>query len=435
MIRPIGEAALRRLRLAVVGMSLLLLTQCAPVPRPVGPDAAIESPLMPLFESLRALETGAADGPVRILLVGDDHIAADRFSGRLRARFQERFGNAGRGMMPPGIPFDYYAPTGVGVGQKGGWWVEGGATPHDGPLGLTGFRLRGGTPGAELTLVSDEGFDSAVIEVLRAPGGGTATVEIDDVPVGSIATAAPTVGTARMELPTPAGSRRLTLRLVGDGPVTLLSWTVERDRRGVVLDSQGVIGATVDIIAAWDRSVIAAELAARRPALIMVAYGTNDARGGAVDTAAYRARFAERVRRLAAAAPGAGILVIGPPDSAQPVGTCTGSAPMPRSVSCTVPTADAADPAPSCHWQAPAGLAPVIAGQESAAIAAGYGFWDWRAMMGGACSIDRWARTVPALARSDRMRLRPDGYAASADALFDHLMAGYDAWRAAQSSQ
>src|SRR3546814_9816722 len=48
-------------------------------------------------------------------------------------------------------------------------------------------------------------------------------------------------------LDVPPGSHRLAVSPAGDGPVELLSWTVERNRPGVVLDSHGIVGATVRV--------------------------------------------------------------------------------------------------------------------------------------------------------------------------------------------
>src|SRR3546814_20054905 len=77
-------------------------------------------------------------------------------------------------------------------------------------------------------------------------------------------------------LDVPPGSHRLAVSPAGDGPVELLSWTVERNRPGVVLDSHGIVGATVRVAERWDRKTVAAELARRRPDMIVLAYGTNE---------------------------------------------------------------------------------------------------------------------------------------------------------------
>ncbi len=58
-----------------------------------------------------------------ILQIGDSHTEAEHFSGHLRALFQARFGNAGRGMLAPGSPVDYWRPYQVRAQQAGKWQV------------------------------------------------------------------------------------------------------------------------------------------------------------------------------------------------------------------------------------------------------------------------------------------------------------------------
>src|SRR6516162_2875045 len=72
--------------------------------------------------SLEQLRAGKLER-VSILQIGNSHTATDHFSGRLRDLFQEKFGNAGRGMMPAGYPFPYWRPYQVEVAQKGSWTV------------------------------------------------------------------------------------------------------------------------------------------------------------------------------------------------------------------------------------------------------------------------------------------------------------------------
>ena len=85
------------------GLLTLLIASCAP--RHVGFfDEAIasklgpEAPLLPLYREL------AFNPNVAILQIGDSHTANDSFSGRMRELFQARFGDAGRGVLPPGVP-------------------------------------------------------------------------------------------------------------------------------------------------------------------------------------------------------------------------------------------------------------------------------------------------------------------------------------------
>ncbi|MEE4295573.1 MAG: hypothetical protein V2J20_03020, partial [Wenzhouxiangella sp.] len=74
-------------------------------------------------KSLTALEQGQRT-QVRILQLGDSHTASDRFSGHLRRLFQRDYGNAGRGDLPPGLPWRLFSPTQVSVTQDGAWQLH-----------------------------------------------------------------------------------------------------------------------------------------------------------------------------------------------------------------------------------------------------------------------------------------------------------------------
>jgi len=405
----------------------------------VGAAGSDPAALDPLFRQLAALESGQRREPVVIVQLGDSHTAGDVFSGRLRDRFQSRFGRAGRGMLPPGSPFPYFRPTLVEVQQSAGWQVAGSFPSPDGGLfALSGFRITGRRPDDLLVLASTEpeGFDSVSLGIVRGPGGGTLRVAVDGEEVHRLSTAGNVVQAARLDLPVPAGSRRLELRPAGDGPVSLLSWTVERSGPGVVYDSHGVVGASVNVISAWEPGTVGWELADRDPALIVLAYGTNEAFHDDLTRGEYERDFAARLSFLEIAAPGAAILVVGPPDANRLPRGCTGNGREPLDFSCAPLTpaeaagyGDLAGSEALCRWHPPPNLEVVREVQRRIASQRGHYFWDWSAVMGGACGTHDWAAAQPPLAFPDHVHLKPDGYRRSADALFRVLMAEYDAHR------
>src|ERR1700742_5149784 len=69
---------------------------------------------------LKALQTAGAR-PVHILQIGDSHTANDNFAGAWRDILQARYGDAGRGVLPPGRPWAGYAMKQVTVSQSPGW--------------------------------------------------------------------------------------------------------------------------------------------------------------------------------------------------------------------------------------------------------------------------------------------------------------------------
>jgi len=400
--------------------------------RQLGPQAS----LLPFLAALEGIETGLIEAPVSILQIGDSHTAADLLSGRLRELLQQRFGAAGRGMLPPGIPYRYYRPHLVEVAQSDGWQPSSSADRDAvGPFGLAGLVQRTGRAGERMTLGSTEaaGFDRGFVEVARAPGGGNVAVEIDGRPVRQIATAAAQDGVEWVEFDAPAHSHELSLTAAGDGSVTVLSWGVQRRHPGVLYENFGIIGARVGIIGHWDRAVLAEELARRGPALIIVAFGTNEsvAREAALD--GYGETFAARVSELADAAPQSAILILGPPDVNRryPAGT-SGACGAAAAESATKPrsrTARARAAKPPV-WAPPPGLVRVRAAQRQAAERNGWYFWDWSEAMGGPCGMDRWTRADPPLGADDHIHLRAAGYRLTAERLFEALMGEYRRYRA-----
>ncbi len=90
---------------------------------------------------MEEVEAGERSKPLTVLHLGDSHIPLDTFTRGLRQRWQARFGDAGRGLMP-GVPFRYYAPDGYDIEMEGAWNIAS-SLPRDasGPSGLLGFPV------------------------------------------------------------------------------------------------------------------------------------------------------------------------------------------------------------------------------------------------------------------------------------------------------
>jgi lysophospholipase L1-like esterase len=164
---------------------------------------------------------------------------------------------------------------------------------------------------------------------------------------------------------------------------------------GIVLDTSGIDGARVATALAWNPEVLAAELRARQPDLVAIAYGTNEAFdnrradiiGNDVGTL---------VERLRQGAPNADCLVVGPPDAAAPDLT---------SLPHVVEIEDAL---------------------RRAAARLGCGFYSLRQAMGGDGAFARWLHESPPLSRGDRIHLMPIGYEKLGDELGAALIAAYE---------
>ncbi|MEO5373089.1 MAG: GDSL-type esterase/lipase family protein [Alphaproteobacteria bacterium] len=438
--QPVGsqpKTTLPTPELLVLGGLQPLRPERPRTPLPGLPPGA--APLAPLFEALRDIDSGAAKAPVTIMHIGDNHTAGDRFSGRLRELFQERFGAAGRGMMPPGVPFKSYRPSQASVEATEGWTITNSVEANAaGPFGISGFRLRGTSPADSISLRSDDpqGFDLLEIEVLMQPGGGDFRVTVDDGTPGTLQTRNGHVQVGILKLPVGPGARKVVLSPVGNGPAEFLSWTVQRTgRAGIVYDSHGVIGATIDLPGRWDPNIVAWELSHRDPALIVVSFGTNEGLRDDLRRDRYVTAFAQRLDALRRAAPRAAILVVGPPDANRLPPACYKSARALVQYPCDPEDKAGAGKAKgkdkdkgasaNCRWSVPPSLSLAREAQRKVAAERGYYFWDWSKVMDGQCGTHQWTLKTPPLAYGDHVHLQAEGYMLSADILFNELMALY----------
>jgi lysophospholipase L1-like esterase len=316
----------RRLILCL-GLALLAAGCAADSSAPREAADAPTAPLPPaarrdlgaLFVALAAIDahrTNAADAPgpnVSIVQIGDSHSAGDFFSARMRELFQSRFGAGGRGLLPPGLADRYYDPKLVSVTQSSGWQRES-ARSGSGPFGVAGVIQRSNQGGDTMTLSADEtaGFDRASVTFRRLPNGGSFALSADGGTPRVVSTAGASGEPVRMDFRTSPGRHTLTLTSQGDGPLELLGWGVWRQGSGVRYQNFGVIGAQIDVLGRTDPGAVAAEL--RDASLVVVAFGTNEAFGRESDLGDYESRFTTYVRQIAAEAPRASILIVGPPD-------------------------------------------------------------------------------------------------------------------------
>lgn len=425
--------AFRAISLGV--LSALALSNCTPEPCD---DVTAPPELSAFYSALHELERGARARPVRILHLGDSHIAGDRFSGSLQSRFAARFGDAGRGQMPPGIPFAYYRRQGIEFTSSENWTrfssLSGGAV---GPFGLSGLRLEAAEAGAWMRFRIADGpaLNQIMLDLYEQPGGGTVAVELDGREVSRFETRSPVPGLMRVDL-SGETARQVTLRLVGDGPVGVLGWGGSAATSGIVYEAHGIPGATVRIIDQWDEGMLAEQLRSMAPDLIILGYGTNEGFDDAVDGALYRRALANRMSWLRGQVPGASLAVIGAFDGAR----------LPQWVESDVPRSALPCASLELHeratygdlaanrdgvlgrWHAPPKLDTVRGAQAQAAAMGGAWYWDGAAAMGGACAIHDWVFADPPLAYGDHVHLTPEGADLLAERLWQALMRPYEAY-------
>ena len=373
--------------------------------------SSADAPLLPFFQALDTLSAPGA-APLTLLQIGDSHTANDSFASALRDHLQARFGNAGRGLLQPGIPFKWYRPESVTVSTNGFTAISSFSTTTTGPFGLALVRQHASGPANALLSQTDgTTIASAELEFLRQPGGGSVQVSAPPAPPRVVSTNG-AYGPFWVQLAAPPGASTITLQSIGDGPVDWLSWSVLRGTPGVTFSNLGMPGASVSVLDRWDTGLVQAELAHVHPALIIVAFGTNEGFKPSLDPAAYAQDFEQHLAFLHQAAPGATLIVFGAPDGERKRGRG-----VPEATVC------------NAQYAIPPHLPEARALAQQAAARQNAYYWDWSAAMGGTCSMARLVNAVPPLGMPDHVHMRTPGYAITADRLFDTLMHAYDHYR------
>ncbi len=357
--------------------------------------------LVPFFEQLYRHQKGEMPGPLRILHYGDSHTAADEWTGELRNRFQEKFGDGGSGYSFAGRPWNGYRREDVRSGSTRGWHTDGlVGRAGDGIYGLGGVSMSAKAP-HEAVFVEAE-CSQAELYYYQQPGGGAVQVYENSTPVERISTDGE-AGPAYYHLDCASGPQRLEAETLDNSPVRLFGWVAENPT-GVTYETLGINGAQASIVFDWNEITLRSNIEHRNPGLIVLAYGTNEAGRKDLTLESYRDMFSQLIARFRAAAPAATILVIGPPDRA--IKTRKG-------------------------WQTMDKIDVIVEAQREAAEANGCPFWDLRAKMGGKGSMQQWIGA--GLAQLDHVHFTAPGYKLLGDAVFRDVMSQYDVFLKARA--
>jgi lysophospholipase L1-like esterase len=156
---------------------------------------------------------------------------------------------------------------------------------------------------------------------------------------------------------------------------------------GVTWETLGINGAQAAMILNWDVGLWTQQIQLRNPALVILAYGTNEANSPGFDPEAFRTGLRNLFARFRAAVPDAALLLVGPPD-------CGRLHPL-------------------------AHLDEVVEVERAAARENGVVFWDWRERMGGPRATITWVRA--GLGQADYVHLTGSGYRLAGQALAGDL--------------
>lgn len=367
------------------------------------------------YRALDALARGEdPDGKVRVLVYGASHTEADIYPHYLRVYLRHRFGDGGHGFIQAAKPKPWYRHIEMRVASTRHWLAEHAQRTkgrQDGLFGLSGLSTttRKRSARTKITHAADSVASHYEVFFLEQPSGGSFDLFVDGRKQARVPTRAEAVGAGVYAFDVPEGAHALEIRPRGDGEVRLFGVVAEREGPGVVVDTLGIGGTRAANMLTWDPAIWSAYVARRDPALVVLAYGTNEATDEDQPIEAYARDLDAVLDRIEAAAPNASCVLMGPGDFPV-VGDDGTVVARPR-------------------------LSQIVEVQREAARRHGCAFWDMLAFMGGPGSMAQWVAAQPAMARSDHIHLTRRGYAKVGMAFVDALFSPYDAGRLATSGR
>ncbi|MEI9978910.1 MAG: SGNH/GDSL hydrolase family protein [Edaphobacter sp.] len=380
------------------------------------PRMGIENPhaLASFFAQLHQLQSEPTASLVRVIQFGDSHTAADVFTGALRTLFQQKFGDGGAGFQYAGYPFAGYRIHGTKRAQSTGWTVLGThlADIGDGKVGMGGVSLSTSAAGNWVSVDADA--TSLEVQYLVQSDGGSIEIRDNDTLIATVSTAAypasqpgstqtevaadsPLSAAAVFKTALLPGPHHVEVLTINDAPVRLLGLSTE-NASGVTYEAAGINGAEASLFLRWNETLQEPLLAAVNPALVVLAYGTNEASDRNWTEESYAAMFTRIIERVRRAAPSASILVVGPPDRALRAGRRA--------------------------WAPFAGVDRIVAAQRAVCRQMHCAYWDQRSRMGGFGSIREWVAV--SWAQPDHTHFTGEGYNELASALFSDILQQYD---------
>jgi len=397
---------------------------------PPAPPAPQEPAVVALnYQPTNAGETRPKAGAVTILQLGDSHTSADFLTGELRRRLQKIYGNGGSGYVTAGRPHIGVLSSTLKIAVSPGWTYEALQRSEDiGQFWMSGFNTVASKAGETLsfTAAKPETFDVIEIEAIRRPGGGAFDIKLDGSLEGSFDLAGDKVEPVVIRLVPDHGPTNkvhdITLATKRDGVVSISSVAIYDTRAGLIYDSVGYPGATVDILNKLDERLFESDLRRLKPQIVVLSFGTNEASKENLDLALYTRKYERVIAKIRAALPAAAIVLIGPPEGEDLPAHCKDKAR--EEAVCRRPEANADTPAAAeaCAWKVLPKLAAVREAERKIAERDGLVYWNWASIMPKECGADRWRAESPPLMAKDHIHFTIAGYKKSAAAFLDTLV-------------
>jgi lysophospholipase L1-like esterase len=363
-----------------------------------------ERPLDSFFAALARTALKQNGAIARVAHYGDSLIEMDLVAGQMRRRLQDKYGDAGHGFVHVARPQPWYRPYDI-LHEPAAAWIAyalydtGRKDRRFGYGGGVSFAFKAGAK--SIIGTSDKGKIGRAVsrfEILFPidPQNGPLAVALDGKKLGTLNGNETTARDAYAEIRVADGSHKLELTGVNQG-ARAYGVVLERDATGVVYDSLGVNGIGIGSYLTIERQHWIDQLRHRRPDLVVLSFGGNEARSN-FDPEAVKQNTKEVIAIVRQALPQASILLVGPGDSAVKIGTGLVSAPL---------------------------LPKVLAKQREAAMESKIAYWSMFDAMGGAGSMAKWYEANPRLGAGDLLHPTPKGGEVLGDMMFNAVLQGF----------
>jgi len=354
-------------------------------------------PLERFFGELAKLASSKKDPEqVRIAWYGDSAIISDGYTGVVRERLQERFGDAGPGFVLAAPTFEGYLRQGVRLKRQG--WESSSVMSGTLRSGLYGFGgvVATGMSGASATFEAKEPIKAIEIFYEKSAKGGRIEIILGSAKAAAVTVDTSGSGSDVYRYVPESGTSEVKIKAMG-GLVRVYGVVLESADRGVQLDAIGILGIRARRWLNADAAHLKGQVAQRKPDLIVLNFGGNERVDPGLKKAAHVADLDKALAALKAGAPDAACLVVGP--------TAHGVEEKGKVV---------LDPA----------LTTIYEAQRELAASAGCGFFDTLGAMGGKKALKSWRDKK--LLSGDYAHLTTKGHKELGKLIADWLEVGYD---------
>lgn len=359
------------------------------------------SALNNFFERLKKLPVDTNKQKVVVTHIGDSHIQADYFSGRMRKKLQRNYGNAGRGLVFPYRVAKTTEPSDIYSSSPKPWESKRNVLINNPlPIGVSGVTINSTDSSSEfkitqsevplfdyrfnkITLFHEKGHEAYDLFVVDNNNNVRSFVNSNLVkqnPLSSIIQLDTLLYSVTFKSYKRDSSKQKRTQIYG--------LILERDSSGILYNTIGINGAEYRH---YNASVkFQEQLAQLKSDLIIISLGTNEAVSIKFNADEFLHQADSLIREIKKYNPSASILLTGPGDFYRK------------------------------KKYKNKNLDPLAIVLKEYCEKNNLAFWDWHTVMGGTGSITKWVKKN--LAQKDFLHLTRYGYELQGDLLYYALM-------------